>query len=370
MNASAIKYDGTNKYIRITDIDEQSSRYLASDPVSPDGELNDKYLVKESDILFARTGASVGKSYLYNCSDGRLYFAGFLIRARIAKEYNAHFIFAQTQNQHYNRWVKLMSMRSGQPGLNSQEYASCKISLTSRKEQDKIASFLALLDRKIDTQSKIIERTESSIKSIVDRLLNRAARFKSDNGSQFPKWTKKKVGIVLKKFEKKATTNNQYPVLTSARTGIYFQKDYFDGNDVASKDTTGYNIVPRGYFTYRHMSDDTIFKFNINTICDYGIVSTLYPVFTTIGVNDIFLRTYLNECADFKNYALMQKQGGSRTYMYFNKLTQLELLFPSLSEQNRIADFIVWGEKKIEIENQILLNYKKQKKYLLDKMFI
>lgn len=62
MNAAAKSFDGNNKYIRITDIDEVSSQYLYDDVVSPDGELEDRYLVKENDILLARTGASTGKA--------------------------------------------------------------------------------------------------------------------------------------------------------------------------------------------------------------------------------------------------------------------------------------------------------------------
>ena len=66
MNAAAVKFDGENKYIRITDIDDESHCYKNDELVSPDGELDNKYLVCENDILLARTGASVGKSYLYN----------------------------------------------------------------------------------------------------------------------------------------------------------------------------------------------------------------------------------------------------------------------------------------------------------------
>ena len=71
-NSAATEFDGTNKYIRITDIDEKTSLY-SDTPVSPLGILDDKFLVKENDILFARTGASTGKSYLYNKTDGKLY---------------------------------------------------------------------------------------------------------------------------------------------------------------------------------------------------------------------------------------------------------------------------------------------------------
>ena len=157
MNASATEYDGENKYIRITDIDEISSKYISESPVSPKGQLLDKFLVDENDILFARTGASTGKSYIYNKGDGKLYFAGFLIRAKIKSELNAFFIFAQTQTTRYNKWVKLTSMRSGQPGINSQEYADFPIFISNGDEQNKIAKFLSLLDERIATQSKIIE---------------------------------------------------------------------------------------------------------------------------------------------------------------------------------------------------------------------
>ena len=156
MNAASKDYDGENKYIRITDIDETTNKYIHKNTVSPDGDLEEKFLVKENDILFARTGASTGKSYLYDKNDGKLYYAGFLIKANIIN-HNANFIFQQTKLNKYNNWVKIMSMRSGQPGINSQEYGSYKFSITSPKEENKVSNFLSLLDKKIELQSKKIE---------------------------------------------------------------------------------------------------------------------------------------------------------------------------------------------------------------------
>ena len=136
--------------------------------------------------------------------------------------------------------------------------------------------------------------------------------------------------------------NDQYPVLTSSRKGIFFQKDYYDGNQIASENNIGYNIVPYGYFTYRHMSDDEIFYFNINNIIDNGIVSTLYPVFTTNNrLDSKFLQYELNFGKEFRKYSVLQKQGGSRTYMYFNKLRDLKLtITTSLKEQEYIRNLI------------------------------
>jgi len=254
--------------------------------------------------------------------------------------------------------------------LYSSQLASLSLSLPKLNEQNRISSFLALLDERIQTQNKIIKELKALEATVTKKLLSQIVRFTDDNRNEYPNWEIKKLEELLVKFEEKTTSNNQYPILTSARTGIYFQKDYFDGNEVASKDNRGYNIVPREYFTYRHMSDDITFKFNINDICDRGIVSTLYPVFTTTNANNYFLKTYLNEGAEFKNYALLQKQGGSRTYMYFNKLIQLKLPFPCLEEQTKIANFLSSIDRKNNIETQLLKKLEEQKKFLLQQMFV
>ena len=153
MNAAAKPFDGQHKYIRITDIDESSAAYIDKDVVSPDGELQDSYLVKANDILLARTGASTGKSYLYDNKDGILYFAGFLIRVNIPSD-NAYFVFSQLHLSRYRKWIGIMSARSGQPGVNSQEYSNYPIYLPKIEEQTKIAKLLKLVDERIAAQTK------------------------------------------------------------------------------------------------------------------------------------------------------------------------------------------------------------------------
>ena len=149
MNVPATDYDGENKYIRITGIDDETSLYTNNN-VSPLGILDDKFLLKENDILFARTGASTGKTYLYDKKDGKLYYAGFLIKAHIKDNYIGKFIFEQTKLNKYYNWVRITSMRSGQPGINSLEYGNYKFAITSIFEQQKIANFFTLIDKKIN----------------------------------------------------------------------------------------------------------------------------------------------------------------------------------------------------------------------------
>lgn len=148
--------------------------------------------------------------------------------------------------------------------------------------------------------------------------------------------------------------------MTSSRKGIFFQTEYYDGNQVASADNTGYNIVPYGYFTYRHMSDDEIFHFNINDIAENGIVSTLYPVFTTDeNLDSRYLQYQLNYGREFAKYAILQKQGGSRTYMYLNKLKNLYLIVPkSVNEQKRISGYFMQLDNLITLHRRAYYNEK------------
>lgn len=184
------------------------------------------------------------------------------------------------------------------------------------------------------------------------------------------KWEKRKFGDYIIPYNKVTTKNNQYPVFTSSRKGLFFQKDYYDGNQIASDDNTGYNIVPRGYFTYRHMSDDLVFKFNINNLADNGIVSTLYPVFkTTKELDSKYLQYQLNEGNEFKRYAILQKQGGSRTYMYLSKLKNMYLTIPKVDEQIKLSVFFKEFDDFISLHQQELTTLKQTKQGFLQKMF-
>ena len=151
LNAAATEYDGQNKYLRITDIDDTTHEFLKSDLTTPlaDLAMSADYLLEEGDLLFARTGASVGKTYLYRQYDGTVYFAGLLIRARIGESADPEFVYQATLTDAYKKYVAITSQRSGQPGVNAQEYADYQLMLPSRTEQQQIGMTLRSLDNLI-----------------------------------------------------------------------------------------------------------------------------------------------------------------------------------------------------------------------------
>ena len=146
VGAPAMSFDGRNKYIRITDIDDNSHEFKPT-PLSSPTFFDNNHVVRDGDILLARTGASVGKSYLYRPIDGKLIFAGFLIRASICtKIADPQFVFLQTLTSRYRHWVSEESMRSGQPGLNINQYKDFELYLPELAEQRKIAAQISAID--------------------------------------------------------------------------------------------------------------------------------------------------------------------------------------------------------------------------------
>ena len=172
LNASAKEFDGENKYIRITDIDDVSRKFKEDSITSPDINVSecDNYLLCEKDILFARTGASVGKTYHYDIKDGKVYFAGFLIRARIKEKFDSKFIFQNTLTDRFTQYVKVTSQRSGQPGVNGKEYGEYELYLPKYEEQQAIGTYFSNLDNLINSYQEKISQLETLKKKLLQDM--------------------------------------------------------------------------------------------------------------------------------------------------------------------------------------------------------
>lgn len=172
VSASAVPYDpNLPTYLRITDISEDGN-FKKVGRTSLDVDFNnDKYL-NEGDIVLARTGASVGKAYMYRPEDGPLVFAGFLIRVvPNPASLSSGFLFQFLFSGRYWRWVESGSARSGQPGLNSRQYAEMPIPLPPTfEEQQKIADCLFALDDRITAQADKIEALKEHKKGLLQQL--------------------------------------------------------------------------------------------------------------------------------------------------------------------------------------------------------
>ena len=180
INAPAVPYDNhLPTYLRITDITEDGY-YSKKDIVSVASPDAMEYVMEEGDLVFARTGASVGKTYLYNPDDGVLVFAGFLIRVKMDENLlSPEFFKYQTQTPQYKNWIAANSMRTGQPGINGNEYEEYTFYLPHKNdkpdvvEQRRIAKILSGIDKKIEAEEKVLEKYIQIKKGLMEKLLNK-----------------------------------------------------------------------------------------------------------------------------------------------------------------------------------------------------
>lgn len=194
-------------------------------------------------------------------------------------------------------------------------------------------------------------------------------RFKKDDGTDFPDWEEKSVGDITIELKKYEQLNSGYPLMTSSRIGLMMQED-FRSKSSTEDDTAIFSVVPRGVATYRHMSDDNIFHFNINNLVDKGLVSKEYPVFNTVNGNSLYLLVeYLNSSKKFLNFCKAQKKGGTRTRLYFKVLKEFKFNMPSLPEQQKIADFLSTIDTVIEKQKATVEAWEERKKGVMQKLF-
>lgn len=146
-NEKAIKTITDVRYIRITDINEDGS--LNDDFVSAIN-VEQKYLLQENDFLIARSGNTVGKTFLYKSKMGKAIFAGYLIKFVLnEKRINPEYLLYYTKSKLFKSWIESNQRIFGQPNINGQEYLKAQIIVPPMEIQNKIAYYISEQKHKI-----------------------------------------------------------------------------------------------------------------------------------------------------------------------------------------------------------------------------
>jgi len=179
INAASVPFDPKlPTYLRITDIDEDG-KFKVQNKTSVNNQYSKNFYLEEEDIVFARTGASVGKTYLHKSENGKLVFAGFLIRFRTnPNKLTPYFLRQYVNSNKYWNWVRVFSVRSGQPGINSKEYAILPISIPPISEQKKISIVFKMVDKEIALLQTQLTQLQSQKRGLMQKLLTGEMRVK------------------------------------------------------------------------------------------------------------------------------------------------------------------------------------------------
>ena len=359
INAAAVSYDGENKYLRITDIDEGSRAFIKDELASPDADLSscNEYIMQDGDIVIARTGASVGKSYIYRPIDGKVYFAGFLIRARVNKNVDREFVFQNTLTDGFKKYIRFVSQRSGQPGVNAEELKSYLMNLpASLLEQRALASYFTSLAAQIAASTSRL----SSLKQIkAASLLNMfpqkgemvpRVRFKGFEGE----WKERKLGEVCLvnrgvRITRKDLSNAEgYPVFQNTNYPLGFYQYY----NVEAKNPfviIGGSAGLIGFSNKEFWAADDCVYFKDKEETDK---SFLYNILCSHE-------------AEIKK----EVRGSSVPRLDRSILEKLRINLPSLPEQRAIASYFTALDAQITLHRERLEKLKQIKAACLERMF-
>lgn len=376
LNAAAKEYDGENKYIRITDIDDNSHEFLQENVTSPDTELvgAENYRLKYGDILFARTGASVGKTYIYKDSDGLVYYAGFLIRGRVKDGFAPEFVFQNTLTEDYEKFIRITSQRSGQPGVNAQEYADFEISMPIYEEQKKIGQYFTHIDALIIFH----QHKCNEIKELKKYMLQK----------MFPRNGKKNSEIRFAGFTDD-WEQRKLEDISDVRDGTHDSPTYQNEGHpfVTSKNVKGGFI---NYDDVQYISDEDFEEINkrskvdvndilmgmIGTIGNLALIRT-EPDFAiknvalikdTQQVSYLYLYHYL-QSKNVEKQLLSGMDGGTQKFFALKKIRELNILVPSEDEQLQIGGFLENLDYLITLHQRKCDDLKEVKKFMLQNMF-
>ena len=274
-------------------------------------------------------------------------------------EENSDFLYFVLQTSPVQEHFKSELTGSTIKNLSLKTLRETNLRLPSQDEQQKIASFLSLIDERITTQSKIINDLKTLKIATAKKIFSGELRFKDDNGNDFPEWEVREVGEVFKitrgnvlamnLVSNQCNEKNTYPVYSSQtkNNGLAGYYTDFLFEDAITWTTDGANA---GDVNYRSG------KFYCTNVCGVLISNE--------GYANSCIAELINSVS--KNYV---SYVGNPKLMN-GVMSEIKIPFPSLPEQTKIANFLSAIDSKIDMENQLLQKLEEQKKYLLQNMFV
>ena len=376
VGASAVEFNNKDVYVRITDIEDKSRKLMSRNFKSP-SIVNEKYLLKDKDILFARTGASTGKTYIHENYEMKYdyYFAGFLIKFEILKSYYPDFVYQYTLTNFYENWIKVMSVRSGQPGINSEEYSKLKLNIPRYEEQKKIGDFFSKLDQQIELEEKKLELLEQQKRGYMQQIFWHQLIFKDKNGATYPEWKTlkiKDIAEILRGLTYKPEDIRVAGIRVLRSSNIIKDKFHTYKDDIfVDKSVVKIPLVNKGdiLITAANGSPKLVGKHAIIEKLDDESVAGGF-MYILRSDNSKFIQIWMSTMEYKRIISRVQGGNGSIGNLSRNDLENGYITLPCDEEQNKIGNFFNKFDELIEKQNQKIDGLKERKKGFLQKMFV
>ncbi len=350
------------RYIRITDFDENEN--LRSNTFKSIPLLKAKnYILKTNDILFARSGATVGKSFLYKSSNGLACFAGYLIRARLNEKIVSPFFFSYlTKSYYYDNWKGRVNIQSTIQNISAEKYNQLEFPLPSLSEQIAIADYLDKKTAQIAAQIKLLETKRDTYLRLKKSLINKAVTkglnpdVESEESGidwlgKIPKhWKVKRIKEVFDYVNRGTTPNyveeSPYKVVNQAT----FSKGYWDIENIRFTTNNRKDaLINKGDLLIASTGGGVLGKvYYVDFDCDnYYVDSHVTIVRYSNSIRTKFLYYLLNTKYDMIN-ALFAKGSTNQTELQRSQFINFIIPFTEIEEQEMIVNYLDQQSRKID----------------------
>ena len=333
-------------------------------------EESPEIMVENGHILLVKTGSTFGKVALVENLKEKATVNPQIVVIK-PKRADNKFLSLVMLNDNFQKLIHETVVGGAIPTISQELILRFLITLPSIPEQQKIASFFTAIDQKISHLKRKKKLLEQYKKGVMQKIFTQEIRFKDDNGQEFPKWEKKKLGELTYKTGKKNKDSTPFPIYSiNNREGFLPQGDQFEGVDSNSRgyDISLYKIIEEKTFAYNPA------RINVGSIGFSGdlkniIISSLYVCFKTKqGLEDAYLLHYL-KTFQFNKSVLQNVEGGVRDYLFYENFSNIKINLPSNKEQLKIANFLSAIDDKINHTQKQVEKAEVWKKGLMQQMF-
>lgn len=329
----------------------------------PEETSKESQLIKQGDILFAGSGETIeeiGKSVAY-LGNGNAYAGGDIIILSTGKDVNAECLSYALETDYVRKQKRKLGQGHSVVHIYASDLSHIKIPLPPLPEQNAISKLLTTWDEAITKTQELLALKVQCKKWLMQNLLSGKKRLPGFNGE----WKNYKLESFIEDYNEKPRDGIKYEILTSAKSGLMKQTDYYGDNRITNREDADYNVIPPNYLTYRSRSDDGLFTFNKNTLGFIGLISGYYPVFSIKSGDLDFILMYCNFYRqNFKKYSI----GTSQLVLSMNGLKSASFKLPEEEEQTAISKVIRAADKEIQLMKSKTENLRTQKKGLMQQL--
>lgn len=337
-----------------------------------------KRLVEKNDILYQMVRPYQQNNLYFSFNDELDYVASTgYAQIRTFHHNNSMYVYHLIHTKKFLDKVLEKCTGTSYPAINSEDLANISIKISKNiNEQEKIANFLSNMDKKISLTEEKLELFREYKKGVMQKIFSQELRFKDSEGNDYPEWEEKKLEEVFERIIERNVENNTNVLTISAQYGLISQIDFFN-KTVAGKDLSKYYLLQEGDFAYNKSYSNGYPMGAIKKLKFYekGIVSTLYICFRLKNkkYSTNYFEQYFESRKIDKNIQEIAQEG-TRNHGLLNisvkDFFNIYIPFPTLEEQQKIADFLSSIDSKIENIEKELEELKEFKKGLLQQMFV